>query len=89
MPVRVPAGPAGLDELTEAESKVIELMAEGLSNGAIARRLHLSVRTVECYVRSIFLKLGLMPDTARHRRVSAVLIYLGSPSVVPRTLTAA
>jgi DNA-binding NarL/FixJ family response regulator len=54
------------------------MVAEGLSNRAIAARIHLSERTVEAHVTQIFLKLQL-PDTPdRHRRVQAVVTYLRS-----------
>jgi DNA-binding NarL/FixJ family response regulator len=55
---------------------VLELMAEGRSNQAIAERLGLTERTVEANVRVILSKLGLEPDVADHRRVLAVLAYL-------------
>lgn len=65
-----------LAELTERERELLGLMAEGRSNTAIAEQLVLSERTVEGHVRSIFLKLGLMPEPDAHRRVLAVLTYL-------------
>jgi serine/threonine-protein kinase/serine/threonine-protein kinase PknK len=71
------ARPRGaLDELTARERDVLELMAEGRSNQAIANRLGLTERTVEANVRVILSKLGLEPDVADHRRVLAVLAYL-------------
>lgn len=71
------ARPRGaLDELTGRERDVLELMAEGRSNQAIANGLRLSERTVEANVRVILSKLGLEPDVADHRRVLAVLAYL-------------
>jgi DNA-binding NarL/FixJ family response regulator len=65
-----------LGELTPREREVIELMAEGLSNSAIASRIVVTERAVEKHVTSIFQKLRLptAPDT--HRRVLAVLAYL-------------
>jgi len=63
-------------ELTEREREVLHLMAEGRSNLAIGHSLHLSEKTVEGYVRSIFSKLDLDPDVEDHRRVLAVLTYL-------------
>jgi DNA-binding NarL/FixJ family response regulator len=71
------ARPRGaLDELTARERDVLELMAEGRSNQAIANGLGLTERTVEANVRVILSKLGLEPDVADHRRVLAVLAYL-------------
>ncbi|WP_130416694.1 response regulator transcription factor [Xylanimonas ulmi] len=72
------AGDAGLARLTPREREVIGLMAEGRSNGAIAERLYLSYGAVEKNVASIFAKLGLEADAADHRRVLAVLRYLGA-----------
>jgi DNA-binding NarL/FixJ family response regulator len=63
-------------ELTDREREVLHLMAEGRSNLAIGHSLHLSEKTVEGYVRSIFSKLDLDPDVEDHRRVLAVLTYL-------------
>jgi DNA-binding CsgD family transcriptional regulator len=65
-----------LDGLTPRENDVLDLMAQGLSNAAIASRLHLSVKTVEPVVSSVFLKLGLPSDADSNRRVLAVLEYL-------------
>ena len=65
-----------LDELTTRERSVLELMAEGRSNAAIAERLGLTEKTVEGHVRIILSKLGLEPDAGDHRRVLAVLTYL-------------
>ncbi len=63
-------------ELTERERAVLGLMAEGRSNSAIGALLHLSPKTVEGYVRSIFMKLQLEPAEEDHRRVLAVVTYL-------------
>jgi DNA-binding NarL/FixJ family response regulator len=63
-------------ELTEREGEVLKLMAEGRSNSAIGDALHLSPKTVESHVRSIFMKLELEPTEEDHRRVRAVLTYL-------------
>ena len=66
----------GLDQLTPREREVLELVAEGLTNQAIADRLDIALRSVEKYVSAIFTKLGL-PDTgSEHRRVLAVLRFL-------------
>jgi serine/threonine-protein kinase PknK len=67
-----------LGRLTSREHEVLALMAEGASNQGIARRLTVTEGTVEKHVRSILSKLRL-PETADdHRRVLAVLTYLGS-----------
>jgi DNA-binding NarL/FixJ family response regulator len=71
-----PPGP--LDELTPRERDVLELMAEGRSNLAIADHLGLTEKTVEGHVRIILSKLGLEPAAEDHRRVLAVLTYLRS-----------
>ena len=68
--------PGALDDLTPRELEVLELMAEGRSNLAIAERLGLTERTVEGNVRIILSKLGLEPAPDDHRRVLAVLTYL-------------
>jgi DNA-binding NarL/FixJ family response regulator/class 3 adenylate cyclase len=65
-----------LEELTPREREVLELMAEGRSNQAIADRLYVTVRAVEKHVTSIFAKLDLPATTDDHRRVLAVLLYL-------------
>jgi DNA-binding NarL/FixJ family response regulator len=69
---------AGLERLTAREREVLELMAQGRSNGAIADALYLSYGAVEKNVAAIFAKLDLEPDAADHRRVLAVLRYLGA-----------
>jgi DNA-binding NarL/FixJ family response regulator len=65
-----------LADLSPREREVLELMAEGLSNGGICRRLFLSPKTVETHVNSIFTKLRLAPAPDDHRRVLAVLTYM-------------
>jgi DNA-binding NarL/FixJ family response regulator len=65
-----------LDELTPREREVLALMAEGRTNAAIAERLVVTGGAVEKHVASIFLKLGLRPSGADHRRVLAVLTWL-------------
>ena len=66
-----------LDELTRRESEILGLMAEGRTNHGIAARLGLELKTVEGHVRTIFSKLGLEPAAEDHRRVLAVIAYLG------------
>lgn len=65
-----------LRELTTREREVLALMAEGRSNGAIARRLSVTEAAVVKHVGNIFGKLGLEPAEDDHRRVMAVLAYL-------------
>jgi DNA-binding NarL/FixJ family response regulator/class 3 adenylate cyclase len=65
-----------LDELTPREREVLQLMAEGRSNQAIAEQLFVTLRAVEKHVTSIFSKLDLPPTAEHHRRVLAVLAYL-------------
>lgn len=65
-----------LEGLTPRENEVLDLMAEGLSNAAICARLHLSIKTVEPVVSTIFIKLGLPADSDSNRRVLAVVEYL-------------
>jgi DNA-binding NarL/FixJ family response regulator len=65
-----------LAELTQREQEVLGLVAEGRSNGAIARQLVLTEKTVETHIASIFSKLGLLPEPNDHRRVLAVRLWL-------------
>jgi DNA-binding NarL/FixJ family response regulator/class 3 adenylate cyclase len=65
-----------LDELSPREREVLELMAEGRSNQAIAERLFVTPRAVEKHITSIFGKLRLPPASEDHRRVLAVLAFL-------------
>lgn len=65
-----------LDHLTARELEVLDLMAQGLSNAGICERLHLSIKTVEPAVSSVFAKLGLPPGRGSNRRVLAVLAYV-------------
>jgi len=67
-----------VDQLTPREREVLELMAEGRSNQAIADQLVVSERAVEKHVTSIFSKLDLATSPSDHRRVLAVLAYLRS-----------
>ena len=65
-----------LEQLTPREREVLELMAEGRSNQAIADRLFVTPRAVEKHVTSIFSKLDLPATTEDHRRVLAVLTFV-------------
>ncbi len=67
---------AVLAELTDRERQILGLMAEGLTNAGIARRLVLGERTVESHVTSVMRKLGLRSTTDDHRRVQAVVAFL-------------
>jgi DNA-binding NarL/FixJ family response regulator len=67
-----------VDKLTPREREVLGLMAQGLSNTAIANTLVVSDGAVEKHVGNIFAKLGLEPSNSEHRRVRAVLAYLDS-----------
>jgi DNA-binding NarL/FixJ family response regulator len=65
-----------IDALTPREREVLGLMAQGMSNAAIAKSLTVSDGAVEKHVGNIFSKLGLEPSQEEHRRVRAVLAYL-------------
>jgi DNA-binding NarL/FixJ family response regulator len=67
-----------LAALTEREREVLGLIAEGLSNKALAARLFVTERTVEAHVTQIFQKLALPEAPGQHRRVLAVLAFLRS-----------
>jgi DNA-binding NarL/FixJ family response regulator len=69
-------GSGPLDDLTPREREVLELMAEGLSNAAVAARMFVTERAVEKHVTSIFGKLRLPASGESHRRVLAVLAFL-------------
>ena len=74
--------PAGTDdplaELSDRERDVLTLVAEGLTNAAIAKRLFMSERTVEAHVRHILMKLDIPQREESHRRVLAVLAHLNA-----------
>ncbi|MFT4109338.1 LuxR C-terminal-related transcriptional regulator [Propionicimonas sp.] len=65
-----------VDRLSERELEVLSLVAEGLSNEAIAQRLFIGERTVESHIARMLHKLGISDDGGVHRRVLAVLAYL-------------
>ena len=67
-----------LDDLTPREREVLALMAEGLTNAAIADALVVGGGAIEKHINNIFAKLGLAPGERDHRRVLAVLRYLGT-----------
>jgi DNA-binding NarL/FixJ family response regulator len=69
-----------LNELTPRERDVLREMAEGKNNAAIAEALVLTERSVEKVIHSIFQKLGLTWETAVHKRVKAVVLYLAESS---------
>ncbi len=74
------AAAARLERLTERENEVLALMAKGLTNTAICDHLHLSIKTVEPAVSSIFTKLDLPPGSNSNRRVLAVLAFVDGQS---------
>ena len=74
--INAPGPVRALGELSPREHEVLALMAEGRTNGGIARRLWLTEKTVESHVRTILMKLGLQVSDDDHRRVLAVLAYL-------------
>jgi DNA-binding NarL/FixJ family response regulator len=65
-----------LAELTGRERQVLALMAEGRSNQAIARELHVTEKTIETHIANIFAKLDLFPEPDDHRRVLAVRAWM-------------
>ncbi len=65
-----------LAALTDRERAVLGLIAEGMSNRAVAARLHITERTVEAHSTQVFQKLGLGESQEQHRRVLAVLEFL-------------
>jgi DNA-binding NarL/FixJ family response regulator len=64
--------------LSDREREVLELMAQGMTNSAIAARLFLSERTVEAHVRHLLTKLDIPDSKDGHRRVLAVLAHIGA-----------
>ncbi len=76
--LRAARRPDPIAQLSAREQEVLALMAEGHSNSSIAESLLLTERTVETHVRHIFTRLGLAPAANDHRRVLAVLAFLGA-----------
>ncbi|MGB9376326.1 MAG: response regulator transcription factor [Mycobacteriales bacterium] len=70
-----------LNRLTPREREVLSQIAQGQSNEAVASSLYLSERAVEKHTNALFAKLGLTESRAVNKRVTAVLLYLSSPSV--------
>jgi DNA-binding NarL/FixJ family response regulator len=70
-------GGGALADLSDRQREVLELMAEGLTNAGIAKRLFLSERTVEAHVRHVLIKLDIPESQNAHRRVLAVLAHVG------------
>jgi DNA-binding NarL/FixJ family response regulator len=77
-----------LTELTPRERQILEEMAQGKSNAAIAQSLVLAERSVEKVIHSIFLKLGLTWQPDINRRVKAVLVFLAEQDALPETTRA-
>ena len=69
--------------LTERESSVLSLIAEGRSNQAIAKTLHVSEGSVEKHITAVFQKLDLEPDESGNRRVLAALAHLEHGGATP------
>jgi DNA-binding NarL/FixJ family response regulator len=74
-----------LTQLTERENDVLRLMAQGITNTGIAKRLVLSERTVEAHVRRLLVKLDIADTEDANRRVLAVLLHLGVRTAPPAT----
>jgi DNA-binding NarL/FixJ family response regulator len=69
-------GSSPLDVLTDRESEVLALIAEGLNNAAIAARLVIAEKSVQKHINTIFAKLHLTDEHDTHRRVRAVRLWL-------------
>ena len=82
-PRPVPDRSDGVDSLSAREIQVLQLVAEGKSNAAIARTLFLTKRAVEKNINSIFAKLDLADDTDVSRRVVATLLFLSETGAAP------
>lgn len=75
-----------LSRLSPREYQVLARIAEGKNNAAVAESLVLSERAVEKHIGSLFAKLGLAEDDSTHRRVKAVLMYLGEQGAGPTSV---
>ncbi len=73
-------------ELTPRERQILTLMAEGYTNVAIAATLVITEGAVEKHIFNVFAKLGLHDSGTQHRRVVAVLTYLGRKPEAPAAL---
>jgi DNA-binding NarL/FixJ family response regulator len=80
---RTRARQSPLQQLTARESEVLQLIAEGRNNAAIAAALFLTERAVEKHINAIFSKLGLSEEPDVHRRVKAALAYLSETGPAP------
>ena len=76
--VAPPGADGPLAELSEREREILKLMAEGLTNSGIAKRLFVSERTVEAHVRHVLTKHAIPQSEDGHRRVLAVLAQLSA-----------
>jgi DNA-binding NarL/FixJ family response regulator len=74
-----------MQRLTDRESTVLALIAEGKSNQAIAQTLHISEGSVEKHITSLFQKLDLEPDESGNRRVLAALAHISHSGGQPQT----
>jgi DNA-binding NarL/FixJ family response regulator len=74
-----------MQRLTDRESTVLALIAEGKSNQAIAQTLHISEGSVEKHITSVFQKLDLEPDESGNRRVLAALAHISHSGGQPQT----
>ena len=74
-----------MQRLTDRESTVLALIAEGKSNQAIAQTLHISEGSVEKHITSLFQKLDLEPDESGNRRVLAALAHISHSGAQPQT----
>jgi DNA-binding NarL/FixJ family response regulator len=74
-----------MQRLTDREASVLALIAEGRSNQAIARSLHVSEGSVEKHITAVFQKLGLEPDESGNRRVLAALAHIEHGGIPPQT----